>query len=377
MSRVRSPEPGAYSWTGSLAGKGTSVMASMQQGCPERRRATHGRSDKALKPSIVESDKGVRGGGADDRARARAAVAGPGPHDGDAGRGAARPGHAGRIGGAGRCRRRAARPGGRPGIRRPVLPARRVRRRGGALDRAAGRDTGRVPAAIFVKEPSQEAIRRAVALGTAVVSVEPRARWELLYKLVNHAFEHHGDRGDPFYDSGTDLFGLAQSIADRTHGMISIEDEDSHVLAYSASSDEADELRRLTILGPRRPARTPGVDRPVGHLRRAARQRRGRPGRRTPRAGPATAAGRRHPSAADGCAPQARLRRNDLAAAGIGAAGRRCRGHPARRCGARGTGHVAAGGRAVDAHRAGAGAARPHRRGGRRGRGRPRARHHR
>ena len=110
-------------------------------------------------------------------------------------------------------------------------------------------DTGRVPAAIFVKDPSQEAIRRAVALGTAVVAVEPRARWELLYKLVNYAFEHHGDRGDPLFASGTDLFGLAQSIADRTHGMISIEDEVSHMLAYSASSDEADELRRLTILG--------------------------------------------------------------------------------------------------------------------------------
>jgi DNA-binding PucR family transcriptional regulator len=105
------------------------------------------------------------------------------------------------------------------------------------------------PAAIFVKEPSAAAIKRAVALGIAVVAVEPQARWELLYKLVNHAFEHHGDRGDPLYDSGTDLFGLAQSIADRTRGMISIEDADSHMLAYSASSDEADELRRLTILG--------------------------------------------------------------------------------------------------------------------------------
>ena len=82
-----------------------------------------------------------------------------------------------------------------------------------------------------------------------MVAVEPRARWESLYQLVNHAFEHHGDRGDPRYDSGTDLFGLAQSIADRTRGMVSIEDEQSHVLAYSASSDEADELRRLTILG--------------------------------------------------------------------------------------------------------------------------------
>jgi DNA-binding PucR family transcriptional regulator len=107
----------------------------------------------------------------------------------------------------------------------------------------------RRPAAIFVKEPSAAAVKQAVALGTAVVAVEPRARWEALYKLVNHAFEHHGDRGNPRSDSGTDLFGLAQSIAERTHGMISIEDEQSHVLAYSASNEEADELRRLTILG--------------------------------------------------------------------------------------------------------------------------------
>src|SRR6185312_4001681 len=47
----------------------------------------------------------------------------------------------------------------------------------------------RVPAAIFVKEPTAAAVKGAVALGIAVVAVEPRARWELLYKLVNHAFE--------------------------------------------------------------------------------------------------------------------------------------------------------------------------------------------
>ena len=108
---------------------------------------------------------------------------------------------------------------------------------------------GTGPVAIFVKKPSAAVVARAVGAGIAVVAVEPRARWERLYRLVNHVFEHHGDRGDPRHDSGTDLFGLAQSIADRTHGMISIEDEQSHVLAYSASSDEADELRRLSILG--------------------------------------------------------------------------------------------------------------------------------
>ncbi|MDT5263510.1 MAG: hypothetical protein QOI90_136 [Mycobacterium sp.] len=114
------------------------------------------------------------------------------------------------------------------------------------LDQQAHR---RVPAAIFLKEPADAVVTQAVAAGTAVVAVEPRARWERLYRLVDHVFEHHGDHADPLYDSGTDLFGLAQSIADRTHGMVSIEDAQSHVLAYSASNEEADELRRLSILG--------------------------------------------------------------------------------------------------------------------------------
>ncbi|HTY33635.1 PucR family transcriptional regulator [Mycobacterium sp.] len=105
------------------------------------------------------------------------------------------------------------------------------------------------PAAIFVKGPSDALVAAAVAAGSAVVAVEPRARWERLYQLVNHVLEHHRDRGDPVDDSGTDLFGLAQSLADRIHGMVSIENAQSHVLAYSASNDEADELRRLSILG--------------------------------------------------------------------------------------------------------------------------------
>ncbi|MGV9798210.1 PucR family transcriptional regulator [Mycobacterium sp. NPDC003449] len=106
----------------------------------------------------------------------------------------------------------------------------------------------RPPAAIFIKEPSDAVVERAVAAGTAVVAVDPRARWERLYRLVDHVFEHHHGDG-ALHDSGTDLFGLAQSVAERTHGMVSIEDAQSHVLAYSASSDEADELRRLSILG--------------------------------------------------------------------------------------------------------------------------------
>lgn len=106
-----------------------------------------------------------------------------------------------------------------------------------------------VPVAVFVKHPSDELVAKAARVGAAVVAVEPQARWERIYQLVNHVLEHHGARADPHEDSGTDLFGLAQSLADRIHGMVSIEDAQSHVLAYSASSDEADDLRRLSILG--------------------------------------------------------------------------------------------------------------------------------
>jgi DNA-binding PucR family transcriptional regulator len=109
--------------------------------------------------------------------------------------------------------------------------------------------TDRAPVAVFTKEPSVRLITEAEAAGTAVVAVDPRARWERLYQLIFHVFEHHADHADPLRHSGTDLFGLAQSIAERIHGMVSIEDEGSHVLAYSASNADADELRRLSILG--------------------------------------------------------------------------------------------------------------------------------
>ena len=54
----------------------------------------------------------------------------------------------------------------------------------------------RAPVAIFAKEPSDALVNMAVAVGSAVVAVEPRARWERLYQLVNHVLEHHR-HGDP------------------------------------------------------------------------------------------------------------------------------------------------------------------------------------
>lgn len=52
----------------------------------------------------------------------------------------------------------------------------------------------RLPIAIFIKEPTDRVVKRAAGAGAAVVAVDPRARWERLYRLVNHFFEHSRDR---------------------------------------------------------------------------------------------------------------------------------------------------------------------------------------
>src|SRR5258708_16629858 len=48
-----------------------------------------------------------------------------------------------------------------------------------------GQQAGRVPAAVFVKEPSAAAVKRAVALGIAVAAREPQRRRGLVYPPVN------------------------------------------------------------------------------------------------------------------------------------------------------------------------------------------------
>jgi DNA-binding PucR family transcriptional regulator len=53
----------------------------------------------------------------------------------------------------------------------------------------------------------------------------------------------------PAVDPDDDLADLAQTIATLTGGLVTIEDTDARVLAYSRSSDEVDDLRRLSILG--------------------------------------------------------------------------------------------------------------------------------
>ncbi|MBO0679583.1 helix-turn-helix domain-containing protein [Mycolicibacterium sp. S2-37] len=122
----------------------------------------------------------------------------------------------------------------------------------GVPDEAAARwleQQVRRPVAVFVKEPTATLQRRASQLGVAVVAVDPHARWERAYRLVTHFLDHGRDHDDPQLPGANDLFALAQSIADRTRGLVTVEDEGSHVLAYSSPNDDADDLRRLSILG--------------------------------------------------------------------------------------------------------------------------------
>lgn len=58
----------------------------------------------------------------------------------------------------------------------------------------------------------------------------------------------------PAIRADDELAELAQTIATLTGGLVTIEDTSARVLAYSRSSDEVDELRRLSILGRSGPA---------------------------------------------------------------------------------------------------------------------------
>ena len=109
-----------------------------------------------------------------------------------------------------------------------------------------------MPVAVMLKSPSAEAISRIAEHSVAVIDVDPHARWERIYRLVLRVLDaSSAPPGAESMQAGSigDLFELAAEVARRTGGLVSIEDARSHVLAYSSAGDEADELRRLSILG--------------------------------------------------------------------------------------------------------------------------------
>ena len=117
------------------------------------------------------------------------------------------------------------------------------------LVRAAGAGGA---AAIAVKADAPAPLLRQAAIdaGVALLAVRPQVRWEHLESLARGvlgrpSWNDPADHGEVLGD----LFALAQTIAALTGGIVSIEDPASRVLAYSRSTDEVDELRRLSILG--------------------------------------------------------------------------------------------------------------------------------
>lgn len=117
--------------------------------------------------------------------------------------------------------------------------------------RAAGA-AGAAAVAVKVDAPGQAAVLREAAAeaGVALLSVRREARWEHLDALARAVLgsgRPEGGAGGP--EGSGDLFSLAQTTAVLTGGIVSIEDNSSRVLAYSRSSDEVDDLRRLSILG--------------------------------------------------------------------------------------------------------------------------------
>lgn len=114
----------------------------------------------------------------------------------------------------------------------------------------------RLPVAVMLKSPPSEVVSRLDELAVAVIDVDPHARWERIYRLVLRVLDAAATPGAESMQAGSigDLFELAGEVARRTGGLVSIEDARSHVLAYSSAGDEADELRRLSILGREGPA---------------------------------------------------------------------------------------------------------------------------
>lgn len=69
-----------------------------------------------------------------------------------------------------------------------------------------------------------------------------------------------------------DLFAIADVVSESIGAQITIEDPQSRVIAFSKGQEEADEPRRLTILGRRVPDRYQQIHRSCGTFQRLGSQ---------------------------------------------------------------------------------------------------------
>lgn len=119
---------------------------------------------------------------------------------------------------------------------------------------AAGRAGAAAVIAKVDEGPGLEALTAAAARASvALLRVSRDVEWGQLHALARMVTTTgRGAAGDDRAPLG-DLFALANVIAARAHGPVTIEDAQSRVLAYSTGDDEIDDFRRDTILGRRVP----------------------------------------------------------------------------------------------------------------------------
>ncbi|MFE9245170.1 helix-turn-helix domain-containing protein [Nocardiopsis sp. NPDC006938] len=85
--------------------------------------------------------------------------------------------------------------------------------------------------------------------GMALLAVRPEVRWDQLQSVCQSIVDDARlTASEDLGEATGDLFSMAQTIAQLTGGLVSIEDAASRVLAYSSGA-EVDELRRLSVLG--------------------------------------------------------------------------------------------------------------------------------
>jgi hypothetical protein len=106
------------------------------------------------------------------------------------------------------------------------------------------RTDGPLPAALLAA---------AEAAGVALLAAPSDAAWGQLHTLVRTARSASSQRRDSAAPLG-DLFGLADAVSSLVGGAVTVEDEQSVVLAYSSTAHPVDGPRRDTILGRRVPA---------------------------------------------------------------------------------------------------------------------------
>jgi DNA-binding PucR family transcriptional regulator len=98
-------------------------------------------------------------------------------------------------------------------------------------------------AGVVLADPAPVLTELAGELNIELHRLPPSLSWRQLHQQLTDRLRAQPVRGDD------ELAELAQTIATLTGGLVTIEDTSARILAYSRSSDEVDELRRLSILG--------------------------------------------------------------------------------------------------------------------------------